>query len=1356
MFSPKGIFSDFKRNDHGSLSMALNQTYLSEARSQGRAGGKLSFPISMIGHLGTPLFFAVLLWFAFPIGGIGDEGPSSAKSVDKQPSRPVQLNREMTFWLFGDDGKWRIPLPNWSVADVMRMVDTPESSQPQNSYTVESINVQGTVRQGIVELTAEFRVITVGEAPIEVPLGLNEGVLIPSGDDSSLGKEPFLYEGPGSCRIDIDHTTGGYVAVLSPRTSEIFTPSVERSTPETELFKPVSLQSDDEPKAESEPVPSTEESSEEPSQEESSQEESSQGAQGETVPEDGGNGASVFLDAEEPSTEEPGTEEPGTASTATQPRQEITSGEEQGAQSEQVEQGDSPLPLPLLESFRDQEKPSEQGLLLGRKQHRHTLTLHLLFKAAVVGGNEYQLKATFAPAASSRLRLEVPIPDVQLSVSEGTLALPPVNLNETTSEIVLNGLNRTGKPTELFWWKREDRQADTQKILQIEDALITATLGDQQIQYDVVYPVRVFGGGTDLLKITLPPYTRIPRDSVVVTTTGGASVPVRDIKENDPDQRNSSVEIRLAQEVQEGFTVQFRAAISDPKPSVSTPSHTDVWELGGFSIQGAQKQTGHMTVRLPKETGFLLLPQMGIRTENKDATGLGSDEERFVFFTQPFSLAAQKIERQARTSVAPEMQLQVHQQYIQLFSQFHFTIHGGTVSEFRFHTADWHFNSFKPDNIIDVGRIYTDEETNELVLPLLVPTEGDVVIQLSATREIEDENLVVSFPVCVCDWSDPEPVVVIPDDDIELIPQEENMRNLLPRGTRTLKLEMDIPGRQQIPLVYQTQHFGSADDHPYPVFAATARHHEQKIESTLETEVLLTEDTKSNQIRQTWTCRISYEALREITLQVPSELRENTSFTLTVNGKQVTPQDIQLRDIQSPDNPGEGDGSPGSTLPGGEDTLPMLRKRVVFPDGEQIGICTITLQYPLRNTELLENLTNWIRLPLASCEEGSLLIHRLAIRTRQGVQIELAEDASDWMAEEYRAASMEGSQEYHFYTDKKSMLLPIHARVSAREALGSTVVERVWIQTWLIGRNRFERIAARVISGREQFLVKLPPSVRRDRTEIRIDGAPYPDTSDHYSTSGELVIHLTNDQRHRPVTLEISYLIQSDPELDSGTLTLPEFLGHSLWVRRCYWQVILPETRHIVGTVPNWTPEYYDTAWSSLRFRRVASMGTRELGNWVGITLPDTIPERTNVYLFGSFAPPSSAHLRIIDRSILVLFGSGIVLIFALGFLYLPIVRYQVVVVVLLTLAAAVFVYQPVIILGFLQTAVCGFVLALLAFVIRRFVGRPHAEIQQPQPQEIQDDSTSGHSHHSQERGNRESPAEIRHQRNEDVVEERH
>lgn len=1250
-----------------------------------------------IGYLAALLFLAARL----AAGAAAAEGTLPPAAVKNEPARPIQLDREMTFWLFGDDGKWRIPLPNWSVADVMRMVDAPETSQAQSGYTVESVNVQGAVRQGIVELTAEYRIITDGEAPIEVPLGLNEGVLITGGDDTPFHQTPFLYEGNGDCRIDIDRASGGYVAILSPRTTELLTPSAERDENDphqgSDLFKPVMFQSADKP----ENLTETGEEHSPPSGEVPPQPEDIRddaapdtGGHDSVDPEGGREEENLGSDSQTP---DAGADESSVEETPTnEPPQEAVPANRED---------DSILPLPLIESLRDQEKPSGQGLFPGKKQYRHTLTLHLLFKATVVGGNEYQLKATFAPAVSSRLRLEVPLPDVQLSVSEGTLALPPVSLSETTSEIVLNGLNRIGKPTELFWWKREDRQSDTQKILQAEDALITATLGDQQINYDVVYPVRLFGGGTDLLKINLPPFARILRDSVIVTTTGGASIPVRDVKETDPDLKSSSVDIRLAQDIQEGVTVQFRAVISDPKPAEASSSRADVWELGGFSIQGAQKQTGRMTVRLPKETGFLLLPQAGIRTENGESAGLGSDEESFAFFTQPFSLAAQKIERQARTSVAAELQLYVHQQYTQLFSQFRFTIHGGTVHEFRFQTADWFVNSIKPDNIVDVERIYTDPETKELVLPLLVPTEGDVMIQLGAVRQINGDDLEVPIPVSLCDWSEPDTVVIIPDDDIELIPQEEKMQNLLPRGTRTLKLTMDVPGRQQIPLVYQTQYLGSDSEHPYPIFAASLCRHEQQIESTLQTEVLLTEDVKSNQIRQTWTCRVSYEALREITLRLPAQLRENSSFTLTVNGKPVTPQDIQASDI-----PIEASEDQNSVSLPEEQASPTIRKRVIFPDGEQIGICTITLQYPFRNAELREDLTNWIRLPLASCEEGTLLVHRLVIKTRPGIQIDLADDAADWVMEEHRTATVDNIQEYHLYTDKKQNVLPIRAVVSAREALGTTIVERVWIQTWLIGGNRFERVAARVTSDREQFLIKLPPAVRRDRTEIRIDGIPYPDAADHYNASGELVIHLANNQRHHPIALEISYLIQSDSEIDTGTLSLPEFLGQSLWVRRCYWQVILPETRHIVGAVRGWTPEYYDTAWSSLRFKRVASMGTRELGNWVGITLPDVIPERTNVYLFGSFAPSNSAHLRIIDRSILVLFGSGIVLIFALGFLYLPVARSQGIVIALLTIATAVFVYQPIIILGFLQTAVCGFLLALVAFIIKRFLGHGAAE----------------------------------------------
>lgn len=1118
--------------------------------------------------------------------------------VPPQFKKPIQVEKGITFWLFGDDGNWKIPLPNWSVGDIMRLIDSPGRQEDEIPYTIESLNVRGQVEGETVELTAEYRINTTAESVVRVPLGLREGIYIPdeTGDDRSM----FQYSGPGECRLDIDRENGGYVAIIRNQAAD-----------------------------------------------------DALGAK--SAPESGPDQASAGANETDAVPEEAAAEAPAT---------------------------------PADETF-------------GGGRFRHTVTIRLFFQIETVGGNEYHLKATFAPAVSSKVRLQVPLSDIQLMVSEGALALPPVNLNETTSEIILNGLNRDDKPTEISWWKRVNRSFEVQKILQVEDGVIIAAPDDQQVQYEVTYPIRCFGGRTDQFRIQLPAQSQLVRDSVVVTDSDNAPVAVREVKETVLDIDSSDtetpsalpvVEIRLAQEVQETVVVQFKATAPNPSTGSSTglAENAASWELGGFSVIGAQKQYGRMSVRLPKEIAFQMTTGTGIRPSSVSAPASDEESESFTFFAQPFSLSARTIVRRASMSVSPEYQIQVHPGHIQLQARFEYAVHGGMIRELRMRFADWFVSQVKPENVIDTEKMYTDQQTGELVLPLQVPSEGPVQISLTASREmvLNQELLELPIPIPIADWIEPASVVIVPDDNIELVPVVERLVDLLPKGVRSLNLSIEIPSRQQVPLVYQAKRFSGGGGN-FPLFVSAILFHDRKVDVKADTEVQLTDDPLSDFVRQTWNYAISYQALKGVSLLVPADLKENSSFTLTVDGKEIPAQEIATEPMEGAE---EG----------------RVRKKITFPDGERIGNCSMTLGYACRKIELVPDMTNRITLELAVPEDGTLSGQRLTVKTRPGVLIETPATAEGgWTTEEKRGVPTGSTREYRFSTNEKSDRILLRAVVSGQDALGTTVVERVWIQTWLAAGNRFERLSARVVSDRDRFLVKLPTTVRRDRVEIRLDGKPYPETTGGegiYTPSGEMIIRVADEQKRRPMTLEISYLIQPDPNSVAGDITLPVFTGQSVWVRRCYWQVILPASRHILGTAAGWTPEYYDTTWSGFFFKRLASMGPEELGTWVGVSATEPIPEQTNVYLFGSFSPGSQVKLRFVERSTLIFVGSGAMLILGLAFLYFPVTRYQGTLLFLILLAVAVFVYSPVVILIFLQTTVFGVVLTLAALLMKRLL----------------------------------------------------
>ena len=1294
------------------------QTSINRERKPSAAAGAVGRGRRLFAFLLTLLWTAGGVWTG---GGFAQEIPAerkapaantlkngvptvraSAENGEKTTSnrkKNVRIDQGLTFWLFDNQGNWKIPLPNWSIEDVMRSIDSSEVQRNELPYTIQSMNAVGRAETGKIELTIEYRINTFGDAVVRVPLGLAEGVYIPDSEDEAEN-QAFRYTGPGRCYLDIDRQNGGYVAVIQtvkPKGGD----RADAEKTEDSALKTVAYE-----RTASDENPTNEDI-----------------APAETTPETPSEEKPAETPAEENPAETPSEETPAEEKSA-----ESLAGETSVERPEETPAENLPTKTPMeetpveesvnLEEIPELMEESAETPSIWSETDRHTVTIRLEFKIDSPGSDEYQLKATFAPSVTSKVRLEVPISDVQMMTGEGVMALTPINLNETTSEITLSSVNRTGKPTELTWWKRrESRFSDVPKALQVEDGVISVSLDAQQVQYDVTLPIRCFGENSDQFRIRLPENTHLVRESVLVTGVGNNPIGIREVKEsvspaengdagekkagNDAAENETAgnestvVEIRLAREAQETVTIQFKAMATSP--AGETPgSASPVWELGGFELLGAQKQYGRIKVQRPKETNCNLTPAQGVRPSADPNAADGDESEYFTYFSQPFSLQAQAIVRQARISVNPEYQILVQQGRVRLSGRFQYTVHGAMVRQLRIKTADWLLSEAKPDNVIDVGKVYTDQQSGEMVLPLIVPSEGQIEIGLTAVRELtlNQELLELPIPVPIADWVEPAAVVIVPDDDVELIPAAERLVDLFPKGARALNLSIEIPRRQQSPLVYQVKQRTGGDTSPYPLFVSEIVFHEQKIEVVSETEAVLM-NRPTDQIQQKLTYTIEHQPLKTVSLLAPEALKENSALTISVDGKPVPPMSVV-------------------TEPYGEAGSGLVRKRITFPDGARIGTCVVSLLYSGPNFELTPQMSNRIIIDLASPEDGTLLANRLKVETPPGVLIEQSAGSEEgWKPEEKESERSGANREYRFVSPQRENRIALRGILNAEDVLGTTVVERVWIQTWLAPAGRFDRVSCRVLSDQEFFQVELPKNVRREQLEIKLDDKPYfsNEGNERSARANTLTIRLDETQKGRPLILEIAYLMKPETGAVKDVFELPRFSGSSVWVRRCYWQVILPPTLHIIGGAEGWTPEYYDMTWSGFFFRRVASMGQDELGTWVGVAAGERIPGESNVYLFSSFNPPALSRLRMMDRALLILFGSGATLLFGLSFLYFPKIRYQGVLLFLALLFVAVFVYRPVVILIFLQTTVFGLVLALFALCLKRLLRRRTGEI---------------------------------------------
>ncbi|MBR2006149.1 MAG: hypothetical protein IJ991_18475, partial [Thermoguttaceae bacterium] len=176
-----------------------------------------------------------------PAAVVDVDGTADSASSDGAPSvqsatnnaaapfvrRTTNLREKPTFWLSDENGAWRVPLPNWSLEEVMQTIDGEAEQTEQTSYSIQKINAFGSVEKGVARLDVVFTVQVFGDELVRVPLGLQEGVYIPSsngGDASSASKldDGFAFEGPegSQCELDVDPTSGAYVALVRPPRQE--------------------------------------------------------------------------------------------------------------------------------------------------------------------------------------------------------------------------------------------------------------------------------------------------------------------------------------------------------------------------------------------------------------------------------------------------------------------------------------------------------------------------------------------------------------------------------------------------------------------------------------------------------------------------------------------------------------------------------------------------------------------------------------------------------------------------------------------------------------------------------------------------------------------------------------------------------------------------------------------------------------------------------------------------------------------------------------------------------------------------------------------------------------------------------
>jgi hypothetical protein len=380
-----------------------------------------------------------------------------------------------------------------------------------------------------------------------------------------------------------------------------------------------------------------------------------------------------------------------------------------------------------------------------------------------------------------------------------------------------------------------------------------------------------------------------------------------------------------------------------------------------------------------------------------------------------------------------------------------------------------------------------------------------------------------------------------------------------------------------------------------------------------------------------------------------------------------------------------------------------VRKRVVLPE-PWLGSCELGVRYRIDVGPLRPKASILCTVPLVMPAEGELSANRLRLTADPGVRIEHVE--GPWV-ESADPVGPEHGGGLQLTAAERTAEVGLGLRLEDRQATGSTVIERAWVQTWMDRNVRQDRAVFSFASDRNDIGLILPAGVDPAAAEVVLDASRVQADGSRQQADGSLLIALPGNSTDREHRLEVSYAF---PGKRTGrgrqSIELPR-LGANAWVRRMYWQLVLPRDEHLV-VVPKGLTSEFTWGWTGTFWGRIPVWEQADLEAWCGVPSSDPAPApaATSRYLWSSLGPVGRCELWTASRSLIVLGASAVALVVGLTLIYVPVSRHAVAL-----LAAAVALMSAALLwpgptLLALEAASLGLALTLLAGLLQRSVGR--------------------------------------------------
>jgi hypothetical protein len=386
------------------------------------------------------------------------------------------------------------------------------------------------------------------------------------------------------------------------------------------------------------------------------------------------------------------------------------------------------------------------------------------------------------------------------------------------------------------------------------------------------------------------------------------------------------------------------------------------------------------------------------------------------------------------------------------------------------------------------------------------------------------------------------------------------------------------------------------------------------------------------------------------------------------------------------------------------------RMRVALP-APRIGKFTIAVRYriPLFQVPTAgSTLTVPLVLPFdtqADAQSAVVVVQRNLLPS-----LSKNSDASTWKLAERQSRKNSFTSGVEFVAERPEPILPIAIGSVDSSGPSTTIVDRVWLQSWLAGGIEQDRAAFRLRTSGTQMTVELPPEATPGDVEVLVDGKPAEISA---RAAGRIVVRLgqasptpTEEREPATHTLEVRFRRPIPQTLIGGHRMTPPRIDGTTELSQIYWQIVLPADEHIIRS-PAQLVSSSQWQWFGSFWGRRPVMSQTDLEKWVGASAQQAPATGDSQYLYTGLLPVSSISFVTAPRWLIVLLASAVALVVIAGWFYLPIATnpWMLLAAIVVIVSAAVACPTAAVLIA--QASAVGIVLGSLSVLISRLAARP-------------------------------------------------